>query len=276
MATLAYPPITVNELLISTADGRTLAQGPLEPTRAYWIGRESQCDFTLGDPSVSAKHALVFCAAGRWHVADAGSLTGLETEAGPTRSAVFAPDAWIKVGSVYLWLSGRIPPAGELPDAAGPDASRIVRLAIERDPSEPETEPRPAPAEVLTVTDATGAVHLCADLSGSASRKASGVPRILVGRAACCDLQVCHPSVEPVHCVLALGAQHWSLVDAGCEGGIMIAGKRWYRKRMEPGTSVPVGDFMLSVARLARTQPVIEVPGLDGPPAPRKPSAFLG
>ncbi|MFM7052111.1 MAG: FHA domain-containing protein [Planctomycetota bacterium] len=266
----------MNELLISTADGRTLAQGPLEPTRAYWIGRESQCDFTLGDPSVSAKHALVFCAAGRWHVADAGSLTGLETEAGPTRAAVFAADAWIKVGSVYLWLSGPIPPAGEMPDGSRSDPARPVKLAIERDPSEPAPETDPAPAEVLTVSDAAGAVHLCADLTGAAGRKATGVPRILVGRAACCDLQILHPSVDPVHCVLALGAQHWSLVDAGCEDGIMIAGKRWYRKRMEPGTSVPVGDFALSVVRLARTQAALEVPGLDGAPSPRRPSAFLG
>lgn len=280
MGLVDYPPRTVNQLLISTADGRTIAQGALDPTRAYWIGRETQCDFVLGDPSVSHKHALVFCAGGRWCIADTGSLEGLETEEGPTRFAVFAPEAWVKIGEMFLWLAGA--GAGGAPIDATPPTPRAgmavarATLAIERDPSEPELEPQPAPAEVLVLTDTDGAVVLCADLTGAAARKAGGVPRILVGRAACCDLQIHHPSVSSVHCVLALGAQHWSLIDAGCEGGLILDGKRWFRKRMEPGTAVPVGDFRLSVARLARTQPTLAVPGALGAQAPRKPSAFLG
>ncbi|MFZ9915063.1 MAG: FHA domain-containing protein, partial [Phycisphaerales bacterium] len=112
----------MNQLLISTADGRTIAQGALDPTRAYWIGRETQCDFVLSDPSVSHKHALVFCAGGRWCIADTGSLEGFETEGGPSRFAVFAPESWVKIGDMYLWLAGAS--AGGEPIDATPPATK--------------------------------------------------------------------------------------------------------------------------------------------------------
>jgi hypothetical protein len=281
MALMPYPALTVAELLISQPDGKVLAQRKLNPVRGYWIGRESSCDVVIDNPSVSRRHAFVFSANGRWMICDAGSMEGLETETGSVRQAALSADAWVGVGSVYIWLSGG---GGKLPEwidarattneAGG--APRLAKLAIEE---LGEVEPAPV-AEVLTVSDAEGNIHLCADMTGLAVTKGGGSPRVTVGRANTMDIQLCHPSVEPLHCVLSVGSERWSLIDAGCPGGILWEGKRWFRKRMEEGISVPVGEFRLSMQRVLRTCapiPPVMLPTADSEArAPRRPSAFLG
>jgi hypothetical protein len=93
------------------------------------------------------------------------------------------------------------------------------------------------------------------------------------------DLQICHPSVDPLHCVLSVGSERWSIIDAGSTAGIMWDGKRWYRKRLEEGITVPVGDFRLSMQRVVRTTapiPPVAMPLPGGETkAPKRPSAFL-
>jgi pSer/pThr/pTyr-binding forkhead associated (FHA) protein len=124
-------------------------------------------------------------------------------------------------------------------------------------------------------------VHLCADLSGLAAVRSSGAPRLTIGRANTMDLQLCHPSVDPLHAVIAIGSEKWSLIDAGSSSGILYDGKRWYRKRLERGITLPIGDFRVSVQRILRSTaplaPIIPAPmNAPKPPAsPKRPSAFL-
>ncbi|MEY3141862.1 MAG: hypothetical protein RLY21_355 [Planctomycetota bacterium] len=286
MPVLIYPASAVAELLISTPDGQVLANRKLDPVRAYWIGRESNCDIVIENASVSRRHALVFQSNGRWFACDAGSVGGLDTETGAVRCAQLSADAWVKIGSVYVWLAGAAAVQPEWIDAR-PDAppsgkaARAVRLAIEDIAS---TEPS-AVADVLVVTDSHGVVHLCADLSGLAASRGSGAPRLTVGRSNAADLQICDPSVDPIHAVVARGTEYWSLIDAGSKVGILFEGKRWYRKRLEDGITLPVGNFRVSIQRVARTtapSPSFAFPTTPGAefresrPAPRKPSAFLG
>ena len=282
MPAILYPAPTVAELLISQPDGQVLAQRKLNPVRGYWIGRESSCDVVIDNPSVSRRHAFVFNANGRWMACDAGSVGGLETEAGAVRSAQLSADAWVGVGSLYIWLSGSPAKPPEWIDArpttteAG-QAPRLVKLAIEE---LGEVEPT-AVTEVLTVSDSAGNIHLCADLTGIAATKGGGSPRITVGRANTMDLQLCHPSVDPLHCVLSVGSERWSLIDAGSTAGILWDGKRWFRKRMEEGITLPVGEFRLSMQRVLRTMapvPPVVLPtsSASEPRAPKRPSAFLG
>ena len=280
MPAMLYSAPTVAELLISQPDGQVLAQRKLNPVRGYWIGRESSCDVVIDNPSVSRRHAFVFSANGRWVICDAGSVEGLDTEGGPVRQAILSADAWVGVGSVYIWLSGASPKVPDWIDArpstseAGA-APKFVKLAIEE---LGEVEPSPV-TEVLTVSDSTGAIHLCADMSGVAATKGGGSPRVTVGRANTMDIQICHSSVEPLHCVLSVGSERWSLIDAGCPGGIMWEGKRWFRKRMEEGITVPIGEFRLSMQRVMRTcapiPPVVMPSAMPDASAPRRPSAFL-
>jgi len=270
----------VAELLISTPEGEVLANRKLDPARAYWVGREASCDVVIESAAVSRRHALVFHANGRWMACDAGSLGGLETEGGPVRATALSSDAWIKVGAVYLWLAGGAPDLPEWIDArpeagTGGKPERHVHLAIE---DLGDTEPRTL-REVLVVTDRAGIVHLCADLGGLAATKGSGAPRCTIGRANSVDLQICDPSVDSLHAVLVLGSQFWSLVDAGCTTGIFFEGKRWYRKRLEDGITLPIGNFRVSVQRIAATaapNPSGFLASADrSRAAPKRPSAFL-
>lgn len=286
MPVLSYPASAVAELLISTPEGQVLANRKLDPVRAYWIGRESNCDIVIENAAVSRRHALVFHSNGRWYACDAGSIGGLDTENGPVRCAQLSADAWVKIGSVYVWLAGAAASQPEWIDAR-PDVSmqgkpaRIVRLGIE---DLAATDPA-STAEILVVTDCHGTAHLCADLGGLAASRGSGAPRLTIGRSNAADLQICDPSVDPIHAVIARGTEYWSLVDAGSTPGIMFEGKRWYRKRLEDGITLPIGNFRVSIQRIARTTtpsanlvfPTVGIdPSREDRPASRKPSAFLG
>lgn len=285
MPVLTYPADAVAEVLLSTPDGQVLANRKLDPLRAYWVGRESNCDIVIESASVSRRHALIFQSFSRWFACDAGSVGGLDTENGPVRSAVLSADAWVKIGSVYLWLAGGSAKLPEWIDArpSTPPAGKPVRTVRLETEDLTETEPT-ATAECLVVSDSHGVIHLCADLSGLAASRGSGAPRLTVGRSTAADLQICDPSVDHLHAVIVRGTEQWSLVDAGSTTGILFDGKRWYRKRLEDGITLPIGNFRVSVQRILRTTGPTATPsypvagshgGADARPAPRKPSAFL-
>jgi len=284
MVTLAYPASIVADLIVSQPSGEVVSQRKLQPSRGYWVGREASCDIVIDEPTVARRHAFVFCANGRWLICDAGSIGGVDTEAGAVRCAPLSADHWTSVGGRYLWLANHGSRAPEWIDAhpiPGQDdhPTNFVRMAIEDLGATQFGDV----AEVLAVSDSGGNLHLCADLGGLAASGGGGVARVTVGRANSMDLQICHPSVDPLHCVLAIGSERWSLIDAGCRKGILWEGKRWYRKRLEHGITVPIGDFRLSIQRVVRTMSPMATP--PAPPsgasvpqasiAPRRPSAFL-
>lgn len=282
MPEVLYSSCAVAELLISTPEGKVLANLRLDPMRAYWVGRDSHCDVVIENSAVSRRHALIFHVNGRWMACDAGSTGGLDMEMGAVRAAQLSADAWVRVGSVYLWLAAAGNAAPDWIDAK-PDSlatgrpDQIVRLTNESLSTEPMGEVK----ETLVVTDAFGVVHLCADLSGLAASTGSGSPRLTVGRSTAVDLQICDSSLDPVHCVLTLGSEYWSIVDAGSASGLLYDGKRWFRKRLEDGITMPIGRFRVSIQRIVRTTgPVVSITsGLrasGSEPAARKPSAFLG
>ncbi|MEY3020838.1 MAG: hypothetical protein RIS86_34 [Planctomycetota bacterium] len=280
MPAIPYAATTVAELLVSTADGATLAQRRLDPVRGYWIGRDPSCDVQVNDATVSRRHAFIFQANGRWMACDAGSTDGLATEAGPVRAAPLSAEGWVRVGSVYLWLSGGAPNPPDWIDArptvAADGTASAVKLATEAFGEIPE-DGLPSLERLLVVSDRSGAVHLAIDLRRLATSRGGGAPRITIGRSNAVDLQLCHRSVDPLHAVLAIGSEKCSLIDAGSSTGIVFDGKRWFRKRLERGVTLPVGDFRLTVLPIARAlppePPAISAGGADG--APRRPSAFL-
>lgn len=284
MVTLAYPASTVADLIVSQPSGDVVSQRKLNPTRGYWVGRDASCDIAIDEGTVARRHAFIFCANGRWVICDAGSISGIDTEAGAVRFAPLSSDHWTCVGGLYLWLANHPSQPPQWIDAhpipgENDRPTNFVRMAVE---DLGATQVGDVP-EVMTVSDSAGNIHLCADLSGLCSEAGGGVSRLTIGRANSMDLQICHPSVDPLHCVLAVGSERWSIVDAGSRKGIMWEGKRWYRKRMEHGITLPVGDFRVSIQRLIRTVPPLAAPSarMPGPAAaappqaPRRPSAFL-
>lgn len=280
MTAIPYAAATVAELLVSTAEGATLAQRRLDPLRGYWIGRDPSCDVQVNDATVSRRHAFIFQANGRWMACDAGSTDGLATEAGPVRAAPLSAEGWVAVGSVYLWLSGGHPnpPAwiDARPSVATDGTAAQVRLATEAFGELPDEELPPL-ERLLVVSDRRGAVHLAIDLRRLAASRGSGAPRLTIGRANTMDLQIAHESVDPLHAVLVIGSEKCSLVDAGSGAGIVYDGKRWFRKRLERGVTLPIGDFRLGMLPIARALPPEAQVIADGraDAGPRRPSAFL-
>jgi hypothetical protein len=188
------------------------------------------------------------------------------------------------VGSVYLWLSGGHPNPPEWIDArpsVGSDGTASqVRLATEAfgELSDEDASGPLAPLErVLVVSDRSGAIHLAIDLRRLAASRGSGAPRLTIGRANTMDLQISHASVDPLHAVLAIGSEKCSLVDAGSRAGIVYDGKRWFRKRLERGVTLPIGEFRIGMLPIARALPPEAPIVSDGrsESGPRRPSAFL-
>lgn len=271
---------SVQELRVCTPDGTELLTRRLDPLRGYWIGREGSCEVVVDEQSVSRRHAFLFNAAGHWYMSDCGSLTGLDSAAGCLRCVRMTPECHVQIGGAVFWLMGG---PGEPPEwiDARPESlgGAVARLGDER---LSEHEGRVSP-EILVLSDSTGVVHLCADLSGLLAAKGPGCARMTIGRSNAMDLEICHPSVDPLHCVLARGTEHWSLIDAGSACGIDYSGKRWFRKRLERGITLPVGDFRLSLHTVAVALPPAPpaaphsaVPAAKALPAPKRPSVFLG
>ncbi|MSR42133.1 MAG: FHA domain-containing protein [Phycisphaerales bacterium] len=229
------------ELLISAADGTLLLQRLIDPARAYWIGRSPKCDIVVHAASVSRRHVILYCHQGVWRVVDAGSQSGLKTEAGECRTAQLSAETWVKVGAAVLWIK-HAEPANTVLTRAAPSKSNRVRLTEEdlaaldapRDSLEIEAHEPPPARPTLIVTSATGGVELVVDLTATAGR-------LVIGSAATCDIVIADPSVELIHAVLVRGSNTWSLLDAG--GGVFAAGKKWPRKRLDEETIAEVGNF---------------------------------
>lgn len=280
MLTAKEPEAAVQELRVCTPDGTELLSRRLDPLRGYWIGRESSCEIVVDDHTVSRRHAFLFNAAGHWYMSDCGSLSGLDSAAGCLRCVRMTPECHVQIGGAVFWLMGGSAEPPEWIDAR-PESlgGGLVRLGNERLSDRPQ---RVSP-EILVVSDSTGVVHLCADLSSLLAEHGPGAARMTIGRSNAMDLEICHPSVDPLHCVLARGTEHWSLVDAGSTCGIDYDGKRWFRKRLERGVTLPVGDFRIALHAVATAMPP-ELPAeplakraeMKALPAPKRPSVFLG
>ncbi len=273
----------MNELRVCQPDGTELLSKRLDPTRSYWIGRDVHCDIVIENPAVSRRHAVMFNTGGHWYIGDCGSLEGLDCSLGRTRCLRMTSEAYVQIADTVFWVMGGpsdppewIDARAEREDGASPLLTRVGRESLSE-------RLRVAPTELLVVADAQGGIQLCADLSQVLAQEGSGSARITVGRANTMDLQLCHASVDPLHCVIVRGAESWSLVDAGSSCGIHYDGKRWFRKRFDEGITLPVGDLRLSIQRLIHAKPALapHAQGRESSARPddapaRRSSVFLG
>lgn len=75
----------------------------LDPEDYYAIGRASDSNISLSDPTISKRHAFVECVDGMWFIRDLGSKHGtwVNDEEVTERTALFHRDI-VRLGKTYL------------------------------------------------------------------------------------------------------------------------------------------------------------------------------
>lgn len=230
------------ELLIARIDGRLERRVVLDPTRAYSIGRSNRCDIPLKPRSISRRHALLVSLADRWLVLDTGSRRGLMSPEGPTRRADLSTVGWVSLGPLTLVL---------LDQTASGDPSVALDSADETlpDPSIDAPVGRLLPRHLvepvllLEQLGATGDAPRVIDLNET--------DHATIGSDAAVEIRLpAEAGIAPLHAVLYREPRSWVVIDAG--GGVLSDGRRWIRRRLEPGVEAVVGGYRLRAVQAER------------------------
>lgn len=221
-------------LLIATAEGRVARRIPLDPNRAYSIGRSPRCDIALLPGSISRRHAVLFPHAGGWWTSDVGSNHGLRTPSGTTRFAPLTTESWVTIGPLVLWLLPTNEPASadegrdhDQPVEYGPDDTLDLEAI---------NPPAGEPSQLLEIGVREGRGTRRIDLSG--------VQHATIGSDLACAIRLpSRPTLAPLHAVLVREPHAWALIAA--QGAITFGEQRFLRKRLEPGCMVNLSTFRL-------------------------------
>lgn len=237
-------------LLIATPDGGVVRRVPLDPRRAYSIGRSPRCTIPLAQRSVSRRHALLFRHGGTWWVADCGSSRGLRVEEGPTRFAPLTLERWVGIGPLVCWL---------LASAERPDTSALVddpedlsgldlndSVETEALPDGHSTSVGEEPTDYLLLQPAGGGpvklVHV------------AGVDHVTIGSDPGCAVRLAASEhTAPLHAVAFREPRCWVVVAAG--GGVSVDGQRYLRKRIEQSSVIDLGGYALRAVDLDVADP---------------------
>jgi hypothetical protein len=145
-------------LTIDYPDGRS--QSVALDRTVLRIGRNSDNDLVLGDPSISGYHAEIRSAAGGWQIVDLGSTNGTEADGGllaPNTPMSIGDGSEVAVGAVLISVRlgaspaprrapadpllasmlGTPPPAPAPRSAPSPAPSPPTQISISIDPAEP-------------------------------------------------------------------------------------------------------------------------------------------
>ena len=226
------------DLLISNADGETIAERPLHPNVALTIGRSEGNDLIIPIDSVSRRHVLIFDHGDQWFASDLGSRHGLEDASGSLRFHAFTADkAWVRMGPAYLWVVGVPAPAPSVPPSliatVSPCAVHLPGDFAQPDSALPPASTTPQPCFLAFSNDGASASRLV-DLTL--------VHRLIIGRDPSCDLVINDADVSHMHAVIYREGRRFFIADAGASKGLRADGSRWLRKRLEPGTLLQFGS----------------------------------
>ena len=232
------------ELLISSADGKTIAQASLEPVSAVTIGRSNKSSIYVDHSSISRHHVLVFDHDGEWYASDLGSTFGLGNKHGATRFHHFStPHDWVRMGPAFIWVMGmershEVNRPSLLPNT--PECR--VQFGREFDRPDVPTEKNHGNSSNLQLIfqENLGSIIRVIDLSN--------VDRLTIGRSRNCDVVIDDPEVSRLHCILYQQGKKFFVADAGSSKGLRANGNRWLRKRLETGTLLQFGAINAVVA----------------------------
>ncbi|MBL9120190.1 MAG: FHA domain-containing protein [Phycisphaerae bacterium] len=252
-------------LLIATPDGSVVRRIPLDPQRAYALGRSPRCTIPLEPRSISRRHALLFRQGGTWWVADSGSSRGLRTEDGVTRFTPLTIERWVGIGPLVCWLlASTVTSTKEGLD----DASDLV------------TEPAFDLGDSVDLEAETEGVHeessdylLLDPIAGGPAKLVhlDGVDHATIGSDPACAIRLpASDLVLPLHAVVFREPKSWALIGAG--GPLMSEGQRFLRKRLGQRHSIELGGYRVRSAELERTDPAHDGSAVRPASSPVSPS----
>ena len=203
------------------------------------IGRDSDADVLIDNPSVSRRHAEIRLGDGGWVVEDLGSSNG--TFIGGTK--IQGPHSLglgdeIGFGKFSI-VFGKVLGEGEHPAGAAPAKQPMMsggQGTMHIDPHEVR--------ELLKDSDKKKRAHLQWESGGrSGTHYLSDAPAVLIGTDTLCDLRV---PKGPKHHVLVINT------DAGCDvrylamfGSMTVGGRSTKRARLRDGDVVEAGGLKL-------------------------------
>lgn len=209
------------EWLVAKANGDLVQRVDLRTRRKLTVGRSDRCELILRAASVSRRHALLFMHAGHWYLTDTGSRGGLWSRRGRSTCLRLREGEWARIGPAYCWLRGTgaldamptMVNTRQMPPTTGEEARATLQLGI----AEPG---RSRVREVAIFPD-----DLCT-----------------IGRSGACDVVLDDPDVSTLHAVIYREMTRWCIADAGSRAGVWVAGRRYRRKRLEPGSLIELGS----------------------------------
>ncbi len=232
------------DLLISNADGKTLAQTPIEFGTTVTIGRSQRNGISIDQPSISRHHVLIFDHDGEWYASDLGSKLGLGNQHGASRFHHFATqNDWVRMGPTFIWVMGMARSHQQNRPSLLPGTPECrVQLGREfgRPPSASEKNTDEICNLQLIFQENQGAVIRVIDLAH--------VRHLTIGRSRNCDLVIDDPKVSRLHCVLYREGKRFFIADAGSSQGLRVDGNRRLRKRLETGTLLQFGTISAQVS----------------------------
>ncbi|HZU07444.1 MAG TPA: anti-sigma factor antagonist [Chloroflexota bacterium] len=191
-------PETASEAALVLPDGTRYAI----PSEGAIIGRRSDSDILIDDPSVSRRHAQILYRDGRYYLVDLGSSNGTTLNGRPvTRPAPLAHGDVLQLGGTRLTFALRPQPARERqPVATGPAAPAEAQ---------PMVIPLRSPEPAGTAAAPAGAARL--QLVASALRPEPGGVAVQLRLRGVLDIETADQFREQARRLLAAGATHFLL-----------------------------------------------------------------
>jgi len=167
------------------------------------VGRESENDVVLRDPSVSRRHARIEPSAEGYRIVDLGSGNGILEDGERVSGLDIKPGTVVTLGEYTLRFELDAPSTG-----ASETQAKLILMG-----------------------------------GGESVTHAVGDGETLVGRSSAAAIRVSEPLVSSSHCKIVKRGSVFALVDLGSENGTYVNGVRVKDKELEHGTQIRVGPL---------------------------------
>lgn len=197
------------------------------------IGRDSDCDLTINDDSLSRRHAQITIENGQLRVRDLGSANGSFVNGVKIVDEILQPGDEIQFGvrAFIVVAPVDVANAGSREDVTKVQDSDGNATASELD-VETEVLAGSYPSAVLTeLTGLLGADYCC-----TLDRRS-----MCLGRSPNSDIVIADASVSRVHAQLSVVGNRWQIEDMQSSNGILINGESAESMKLHNGDLIRIG-----------------------------------
>lgn len=192
------------------------------------VGRSSECDVVLADPSTSLRAAEFRRREGGLYIVDLGSLAGIRVGGESVEDRRLAPGDEVEIGPFVIQVEGDAELA-----AAGDET---VLLTVDDDAAV-------VPGDKTVVIAARTRFNL--KLPGGESQTLSDGIHV-IGREASCDIQLRSDVVSTRHAELSVSSGVAKLKDLGSTNGTLVNGRPITEQvRLSSGDHIVIGEIPL-------------------------------